>query len=399
MKKLEVDVLVVGGGPVGCTAARFAAEGGARTLMVEKRQEIGSPVRCGEGIAPDFFHEIGIRKDTRWLRNTVEGARFISPTGHVWVVEGKAVSEEVGLVIDRDKFDKSMAIYALDSGAKLMLRTHIERLIINNGNVEGAGGIAMGEEIAIRAKVVIAADGYESTLAPQAGIDTRLKKSDIETCLQYTLGGIKSQNKYCDFYFGHAIVPGGYVWVFPKGENEVNVGLGLLLSKVYEKGMVKKCLDSFINDHPVLSRGSTISIVAGAVSVSMPLEETVRNGLIVVGDAARMVDPLSGGGIANGMIAAKIAGTTAAKAVRVGNANDVILREYDELWRNRLEEKFYRNYMAKELLLKQSDDTINKVIGTLEGTKMEEVGTYEIIQAISEKHPEIVKEIEALFLQ
>jgi len=223
--RIDTDVLVIGGGPVGCTAARFASLGGARSLIVEKRSEIGSPVRCGEGIAPDIFHEIGIMKDSRWVRNTVDGARFISPAGHMWVIEGEAVSEEVGLVIDRDKFDKVMALKALDTGAKLMLRTHVDELIVNEGRETGGRGISMGEEICIAAKVVVAADGYESVLAGQAGIDTRLKSKDIETCLQYTLGGVVNQDRYCDFYFGKSIVPGGYIWIFPKSATEVNIGL------------------------------------------------------------------------------------------------------------------------------------------------------------------------------
>jgi len=396
--RIDVDVLVIGGGPVGCTAARFAALGGTRSLIVEKRSEIGSPVRCGEGIAPDIFDEIGIVKDPRWVRNTVDGARFISPAGHMWVIEGEAVSEEVGLVIDRDKFDKVIALNALDAGAKLMLRTHIEELIVDEGRVTGARGKYMGEEIVITAKVVVAADGYESVLAGQAGIDTRLESKDVETCLQYTLGGVVNQDRYCDFYFGDSIVPGGYIWIFPKSATEVNVGLGLLLSKVEKKGAVKEYLDGFIEDHPVLSKGSAISMVAGGVSVSMPIKTTVADGFMVVGDAARMVDPLSGGGLANGMLAAKIAGEVAAKAVQRGNSSVEALSEYDTLWRKRLEEKMYRNYMAKELLLKQSDETVDKVIETLGNTKMEEVGTFEIIQAIAEKHPDVVREIEKYFL-
>jgi len=396
--RMDVDVLVIGGGPVGCTVARFAALGGTHTLIVEKRSEIGSPVRCGEGIAPDIFDEIGITKDSRWVRNTVDGARFISPAGHMWVIEGEAVSEEVGLVIDRDKFDQVMALHALDEGAKLMLRTHIEELIVDGGKVTGARGKYMGQDIEIAAKVVIAADGYESVLAGQVGIDTRLESKDVETCLQYTLGGVVNQDRYCDFYFGNSVVPGGYIWIFPKSASEVNVGLGLLLSKVEKKGAVKEYLDGFIKDHPVLSKGSAISMVAGGVSVSMPIKTTVADGFIVVGDAARMVDPLSGGGLANGMLAAKIAGEVAAKAVKSGNVSAETLAEYDTSWRKRLEEKMYRNYLTKELLLKQSDETVDKVIETLGNTKMENVGTFEIIQAIAEKHPDVVKEIEKFFI-
>jgi digeranylgeranylglycerophospholipid reductase len=124
----------------------------------------------------------------------------------------------------------------------------------------------------------------------------------------------------------------------------------------------------------------------------------VADGFIVVGDAARMVDPLSGGGLANGMLAAKIAGEVAAKAVKSGNVSAETLAEYDTSWRKRLEEKMYRNYLTKELLLKQSDETVDKVIETLGNTKMENVGTFEIIQAIAEKHPDVVKEIEKFFI-
>lgn len=393
----RTNVLVVGGGPVGCIAAKFSAQGGASTLIAEKRREIGIPVRCGEGIAPDFFDEIGLVKDGTWIRNNVEGARFISPAGHIWVVEGEAVSEEVGLVIDRDKFDKTVAMQALDAGAKLMLRTHIEDLIIEENRVVGASGIHMGEKILIRANIVIAADGFESLLASRAGIDTRLAKKDIETCIQYTMAGVTNRAKYCDFYFGNRIVPGGYIWIFPKSETEVNVGLGLLLSKIDKKGVVKELLDAFIANHPDLKKGSPISMITGGVSVSMPIERTTADGFMVVGDAARMVDPLSGGGLANGMIAGKIAGEVAARAVREKNYSGFFLKEFDRRWRERLEEKMYRNYMAKEMLLRQTDETMDKVIATLGSTKMDEVGTFEIIQAISEKHPEVMREIEKFF--
>ena len=398
LREENVDVLVVGGGPVGCIAAKFSAQGGARTLIAEKRREIGIPVRCGEGIAPDFFAEIGLVKNDIWVRNKVEGARFISPAGHIWVVEGESISEEVGLVIDRDKFDKAVAMQALDAGARMVLRTHIEDLIVEDDRVLGASGLHMGEKILIRAKIVIAADGFESMLASRAGIDTRLAKKDIETCIQYTMAGVRSEGRYCDFYFGNRIVPGGYIWIFPKSETELNVGLGLLLSKIDTRGMVKELLDAFIANHSDLKDGSPISMITGGVSVSMPIERTTAHGFMVVGDAARMVDPLSGGGLANGMIAGKMAGEVAANAVRKRDLSADFLNEYDKQWRKRLEEKMYRNYMAKEMLLRQTDDTMDKVIATLGSTKMDEVGTFEIIQAISEKHPEVMKEIEKYFL-
>ena len=82
MKQMEYDVLVVGGGPAGSVSARYAAERGASVLMIEKRQEIGSPVRCGEGISLGWIEDYGITKDSKWLIHEVDGARIISPGGH-----------------------------------------------------------------------------------------------------------------------------------------------------------------------------------------------------------------------------------------------------------------------------------------------------------------------------
>lgn len=399
MKKLKTDILIIGGGPVGCTAGRFAALGGADVIIAEKRQEIGSPVRCGEGIAADIFPEIGLEENEQWIRNRVEGARLISASGNIWTVEGKDLADEVGMVIDRDKFDKDVAAWALSAGARIMLQTSMDELMVENGQVRGCRGTCSGENITITAGIVIAADGYESTIAHQAGLDTKLDRKDVETCLQYTLGGVDHQTKYCDFYLGGKNVPGGYIWVFPKSRTEVNVGLGIQLSRIEQKGMVKKYLDRFVKQHPVLKEGSPISMVGGGVSVSKPMKKTISPGFMVVGDAARMIDPLTGGGLANGLIAARWAGKVGAEAIKKGDKSESLLQKYETGWRNQLEEKMYRNYMAKELLLKQSDETVDNILHTLGTTKMEEVGTFEIIQAISEKHPEVMKQIEKYFLE
>ena len=393
----RADVIVVGAGPAGAVAARYAAEGGAEVVILEKRPEVGVPVRCGEGLAPDFFREIGIETSPDWIRNRVKGARFISPEGHIWTIEGEYVSDEVGLVVDRDRFDKMLAEKAIKAGAKLHLNCRVTGVIMRDGVVSGVRYRKDGLNGEIRCSVLIAADGYESRVAWWSGVDTVLDPGDICTCFEYTLAGANVSPDYCDFYFGSNMAPGGYVWMFPKGGNVANVGLGLLLSRVDSPGSPRRYLDEFISSHSVFREASPINTIAGGVSVSRPVECTVTDGLMVVGDAARMVDPLTGGGVANACIAAKIAGEVAARAIRDKNGSKEFLMAYDTAWRERLEEKMYRNYMAKEFLLKQTDETVDRVVEALGSTTMEEVGTYQILAAISERCPDVLREIEEFY--
>ena len=98
MKTIKCDVLVVGAGPAGSMTAKWAAKGGADVLLIEKRQEIGSPVRCGEGISKAKLPELGIKVDSKWIAREVRGAKIISPDGFTFVVDEKQAGNEVGWV-------------------------------------------------------------------------------------------------------------------------------------------------------------------------------------------------------------------------------------------------------------------------------------------------------------
>ena len=117
---LKTDVLVIGAGPAGSMAAKFAAHNGAKVLMIEKRQEIGSPVRCGEGISKSWLPEVGI-KVGNWVNVEVDGARIFSPSEEVFEINERQAGNEVGYVIERDGFDKALAIDAANAGAEILL--------------------------------------------------------------------------------------------------------------------------------------------------------------------------------------------------------------------------------------------------------------------------------------
>ena len=393
MKKFECDVVVVGAGPAGSMTAKWAAQGGANVMMIEKRQEIGSPVRCAEGISKHWLDEVGITVDPKWVAREVKGAKIVSPKGHTFVVDEAQAGNEVGWVVDRVFFDKALAADAAKAGADIRLKTAATSLIVENGKICGVRGQSYGEPIEIRAGCVVGADGYESQIGRWGGIDTALKAEDIDTCYQYRLTNIDYDPDFCVFQLGSE-APGGYVWVFPKDEHTANVGIGVQLSKVKTPGDPKMYLDKYIAKHPGLKKGKPLEAVAGAVSICAPLDSVSKDNLILVGDSARMIDPITGGGISISCIVGKIAGEVLAKGARSKDFSMNVLQEYETRWRDRMENKLGRNWMAKEKLCELTDDTLDKLVHTLTEVGVEKLSVQSLLAVVKSRYPDLVKEFD-----
>jgi digeranylgeranylglycerophospholipid reductase len=390
---VTTDVLVIGAGPAGSMTAKWAAKSGASVLMIEKRQEIGSPVRCGEGMSKDWLADVGI-KPGRWVNVEVEGARIFSPNETVFEINEKDAGNEVGYVVERDEFDKQLAIDAANAGVEVRLKTAATGVLKEDGKVVGARVKQFGSPFDVRAKVTIAADGFESQVGRWAGLSTNIALKDMDSCLQYRMTNVDCDVRFCDFYLGK-VAPGGYVWIFPKGDGLANVGIGVQVSQIKSMAEPRDYLDRWIANHPAYSKGKKIDMVGGGVSISPPLKQTVSDGFMLVGDAARMIDPLTGGGIANGCIAGKICGTVAAEAARSGDASKGFLMKYEKGWRARLEEKLYRNWLAKEKLCTLTDETFDKIVDALKDVRLQKLNVHNILKAVRDKYPEVTKEFEA----
>jgi digeranylgeranylglycerophospholipid reductase len=240
---------------------------------------------------------------------------------------------------------------------------------------------------------VVGADGYESQVGRWAGINTNLAPRDITTCFQYRLTNINYDPDYCEFVLGSK-APGGYIWIFPKNEDTANVGIGMQLTKLKDPGDVKKHLDRFVLADPRLKKGKPLELVSGAVSICAPIDKTIGDGVLLVGDAARQIDPITGGGISNSCKAGRVAGEVLAKATKEKNFSAQSLQRYEKGWRDLLENNLYRNWMAKEKLVTLTDDAFNKIIMTLNQVGVEKMSTFAILKAIETKHPELVKEFQ-----
>jgi digeranylgeranylglycerophospholipid reductase len=342
--RCRFDVVVVGGGPAGATAARYAAERGLEVLLVEKRQEIGSAVRCAEGINQEMLLPF-LDPDQRWISARVSRSRIVSSdTGEVTSLAG----EETGYVLERRVFDRVLVEKAVQAGARVMIKTAVKGLITENGAVKGVKAMDGRSLLEIEARIVVAADGVESRVGQWKGLDCLLRPSDCLTCAQYLLAGIAVDPNCCDYYLGQRLAPGGYAWIFPKGDHMANVGLGVQADLARTSAL--EYLHRFIERYPQLERGSPVTLIAGNVPVGIARGPIVADGLILAGDAARQADPMTGGGIANAMVAGRLAAEVCAQAVEEGDTSAPTLREYEKRWAESRGRKMRRNYRLKTRL-------------------------------------------------
>ena len=385
------DVVVVGAGPAGSMAAKTAAENGLDVLMVEKRQEIGVPVRCAEGVSKAELAEF-VEIDKKWIAAEVIGAKIYSPDGSEVILSEEQAGNEVGYILERKIFDRYLARLAAKAGADVIVKTSAVDLIRKDDIVK-VKLRKMGEEWEVESKIVIGADGVESRIGKLAGIDTTLKLNEIESCVQYLMNNIDFDPNYTYFWIGNGIAPGGYIWLFPKGENAANVGIGVMPAKAKRKP--KEYLDNFIKQK--FEDGKIVEIVAGGVPVKGEIKTAVADNVMLAGDAAHHADPITGGGIINAMKAGKYAGIVAAQAIESKNYSAEFLRRYDMLWKNDFGQKLRRNKILQEKILKMDDKTLNKLAKSLAGKNLGEMSVRSIVIALIKANPRLLWDIKDLF--
>lgn len=347
----EYDVIVVGAGPSGTTAARFAALQGVSVLVLEKDRDVGYPVRCGEAVNKEGIEPF-IAPDSKWIASTINSFVLVAPDE----TEVKINFSRTGYILERRIFDYELGKLATKAGAQILTKAYVYDLLWNDGKISGVKFEHNGEKYEVRAKIVIGADGVESRIGRFAGIKTATKISDMECCVQFTVSNISVDPNSCYFYFGQNYSPGGYLWIFPKGSDSANVGLGIGGDKAKLRSPISY-MNSFIEKKfPFVSK---LTMISGGVPCSFTLEEIVKDNLMLVGDAARQVNPLSGGGIVSGMIGGSIAGEIAGKAIRENNFK--LINKYPKLWHERVGKRHEIYYKIKNAIYNFSDETLNSI--------------------------------------
>jgi len=384
------DIIVVGAGPAGSMAARFAAEQGVSVLMLEKDRDVGYPVRCGEAISKAGIEEF-IPSDERWIKAHITKFSFIAPDETEAILQFDKKDE--GYVLERRVFDYELARTAAEAGAEILTRAYVNGLLFDNGKVSGVKFEHQGEQKELNAKIVIAADGVESRVGRWAGIKTHIDFRDMECCAQITAANISVKQDTLYFYFGNDVAPQGYFWIFPKGNNLANIGLGV-------SGMIgkKKSAQSFLNsfmekqypDAPILTS------IAGGVPSAVTLDQISAPGIALVGDAARQVNPLSGGGIASGMIGGSIAGRIAAESIKLNKPEHLL--SYDKEWNNRLGKRHLIFNRIKSGIYNFSDDKFNNIAKSVNKIPFEKRTLGKVFTTALINQPSLLIDVAKVFL-
>ena len=378
------DVIVVGAGPAGSVSAKYAAVGGAKTLLLEKHPVIGYPLCCAEAISKSGLENV-IKPDPKWIATKIEKAKLFSPSGK----EVTVYHPDAGYVLERKIFDRWLAQQAANAGAKVRVGVDVTGLLRDrDGKIIGVTAYENGQQIEILGKVVIAADGIESQIALKAGIRTLLKPGQLQSAYQYLLADIDIEPDTIEFYLGNSVAPGGYIWVFSKGDGIANVGIGISPMKSPKKKAVDY-LDEFIPRR--FPRHQILEKMVGGVPSHVNDVPLYKDNILVVGDAARLVDSLTGAGIANALLSGKIAGMTVAEMVTNGIKADVYQKEFFRLKQKEL--KFY--YYCRDIYLKLTDDDFKLIFkfiyDVFNGKTITAINPFDVVKKILLSHPRLLK--------
>ena len=314
----KYDTIIVGAGTGGTMAARTLASKGASVLLVDikSKQSIGDKV-CGDVVGEHHITELKLgRPDNGAFEYNVKGIKIYSPDEET--VFTAADKEFMGFMLDRTLFGQWLLGKSLDAGAELMDSTMFMEPILENGAVAGIVAKRGSEKVELRSKVVIDASGFHGVIRkklPQMGFEQDIAKEDIELCYREIrrVEKLPDDPNYCEIYLNQEKTPGGYTWIFPTSENRINVGLG-----VYMEGNYPSPKDLFfkhVATRPIFKDSETLKMGGGFDPTRRPLDQLVGDGIMLIGDAASLVNPIHGGGIGPSMMSGVFAGEAILEAL------------------------------------------------------------------------------------
>ncbi|MHA2280660.1 MAG: geranylgeranyl reductase family protein [Promethearchaeota archaeon] len=331
------DVIVVGAGTGGATAARFAAKNGLDVCLIDRkpRDQIGNKI-CGDAVGNEIFGLLNINHPkNEELSCHIKGAKLYSPNLKkcLTLVDPK----QAGYIVNRLEFGQRLLNEATDAGIKQFLdKTMALDLIYKDGTVTGLKvKLENGEKTNFKSKILIDASGFYSPLrklVKSSLIEKNLSREDSILCyreiVEFSPKDIEVQDpEYISIILDQEKAPGGYIWYFPKNESSVNIGLGAFMDY---KGKVKELYHKNVfQEYIKTPKYKIISTGGGVVPVRRPLWSCADNGIILIGDSACQVNPLHGGGIDPSMRAGYYAANSAARAIEKENYSINALWEYN----------------------------------------------------------------------
>ncbi|WP_297506108.1 NAD(P)/FAD-dependent oxidoreductase [Thermococcus sp.] len=379
----KYDVVVVGSGIAGPIIARNVAKAGFSVLLIDKKWAIGTPKQCAEGISVKVFDKYDIPYDKRFINREIYGAKLYSPSGYELELRYKEVS---GVILERKVFDKMLAYYAAKAGADVLARTEALDVIKKDGKIVGIKAKHEDEPVEVYADIIVAADGVESTIARKAGINTYAPPHEFDSSYEYEMLIEGFDPDLIHLWFGNEVAPRGYVWVFPKDEDRANVGIGIASD---HPETAKYYLDKWLKENKIPMR-KILEVNVGVVPVGGFVKELAKDNVVVVGDAARQVNPMHGGGMAEAMEAGTIASKWIVKALEEENIS--LLQNYTKEWWETDGKRLERVLKVRRVTEKLTDEDLDLFIQILSGADAEKIASGDYVEVIKTllKNPKVL---------
>ena len=342
------DVLVIGGGPAGLYAAYCLAKAGRRVAVFEEHSEIGRPLHCTGLLAVESFSRFTLPEDA--ILGTLRSARLHSPSGYLLSL---ASAQDETVILDRPSFDRGLADQAVRAGVDLFLGHRIKTLHRVRGGVVAGSSSSIGEGRLTRGALVVLATGAAYHL--HQDLDLGLPSHFVQTA-QVEVDF--ADDRDVEVYFGREVAPGSFAWIVPfRRGGASKARIGLLASR--DAGGY---LDRFLRSPKVASRtlpGRPWHYRRRPIPLR-PIQRTYAERVLVVGDAAGLVKPTTGGGIYYGLLTAELAAATAEEALAAGDYSPGFLRRYEAAWQSALASEIRTGSLFRRYASRLSDGEIDE---------------------------------------
>lgn len=351
-----VDVLVIGAGPGGGSAAIHSARAGLKTVVVEADPSVGVPVHCGECLSEMAVQNLDLEIPDHVKALDVKGIRVIFPDGT------EKLLTEPGYVLEKHLFEQWLMDEAGNIGSTLHLGhkvTSMERIYNSENQFSNWKIDGKGENFPIYCKAVIDASGVTGASSKLLDMGTEV---EVIAGFQYEMTDVENDG-YLDFYLWPQYSPHGYVWMIPKKGERANVGLVTTDKKGAIKYLDKFIQDTYLDGKPMVNpqwRDQSVKVrpFGGTIPISGPREVTVEDGVILVGDAAGFTSPLFEGGSHLALWSGREAAKVIAKAITANDLSKASLMPYETAWKKRFP-PYHKILKGKTALYELTDEEMS----------------------------------------
>jgi digeranylgeranylglycerophospholipid reductase len=360
LEELNFDVVVVGGGPAGSSAAHMAAKNGCTVALIEKEKEIAQTVRTSGVTWISDIKKFGIPEE---CYNPIKKFSFCSPKNSV------KISGEIAkaAVLDVRKTYRFLANRAKTSGSELFTSTNVTEVLKDDtGKCSGVIAKSDGKQIQFNSKVVIDASGFVSVIAKELGYVTQWKKFGAGAEFEVKTEKLEHDNWW--LMVGQEYSPAGYAWIFPTSKDtaRIGVGIGKPDSDVDPTVRLNELLEKKLGPIKDLGNIEKIEFHYGLIPNDGVSRKTVYDNLILVGDSAGQANPLVLEGIRYAIRFGEVAGQVAADAIKNGDTTEMSLSPYEKEWKRAIESKINSAGKVQNRWVGLTDDEWDKELSIIE---------------------------------